>query len=170
MTILCVQMRRLVVMFASLAALAVPAAGSSAGSSDGTLVVKNGVAPAGLPVVQLTITGSVIGKVGHGRIVIDAALGSPAPQVTDYESTAPSTKIDTAQIWRGQDFTFRAVGGKYTILVYGSDVNLVAVGKGSVRLTGLPDTPLGDGKYSLSGDDFVSLPGTQTDKLTLGNG
>jgi hypothetical protein len=163
-------MRRLVVMLASLAALAAPAAASSAGSGDGTLVVKNGVAPAGLPVVQLTITGSVIGKIEHGKIVIDAGVGNPAPQVTDYESTSPSSKIDTAQVWRGQDFTFRAVGGKYTILVYGSGVNLVAVGKGSVKLTGLPDTPLGDGKYSLNGDDFVSLPGTQSDKLSIGNG
>jgi hypothetical protein len=165
-------MRPLVVMLASLAALAVPAAASPAGSVDGTLVVKNAVAPAGVPVVQLTISGSVIGKIDHGRIIIDAGLGSPAPQVTDAAwGPRQSAKSDTAQIWGGTDsFTFRAVGGKYTIVVFGSGVNLVAVGKGSVRLTGLPDTPLGDGKYSLNGDDFVSLPGTQTDKLSIGNG
>jgi hypothetical protein len=165
-------MRPLVVMLASLALLAVPAAAFPAAPVDGTLVVKNGVAPAGVPVVQLTISGSVIGKIDHGRIIVDAGLGSPAAQVTDAAwGPRPSTKSDTAQIWGGTDsFTFRAVGGKYTIVVYGSGVNLVAVGKGSVRLTGLPDTPLGDGKYSLNGDDFVSLPGTQTDKLSIGTG
>ena len=46
-------------------------------------------------------------------------------------------------------------------------MNLVAVGKGTVKLAGIPDTPVGDGKYSLNGVDFVSLPGTQTDKLSI---
>jgi hypothetical protein len=164
-------MRRLVVMLVLISGLA--SAGTlAAATGDGTLVVKNGVAPQGMPVVQLTITGSVIGKVEHGKIIIDAGIGSTAPQVTDAAwGPRPSSKIDTAQVWGGTDtFTFRAVGGKYTILVYGSGVNLVAVGKGSVKLTGQPDTPKGDGKYSLNGDDFVSLPGTQTDKLAVGSG
>jgi hypothetical protein len=99
--------------------------------------------------------------------VIDAGLSSDAPQVTGWEWTGPSTKIDSAQVWKGTDLTFRAVGGKYTILVYGSGVNLVAAGKGTVKLAGIPDTPVGDGKYSLNGVDFVSLPGTQTDKLSI---
>ena len=54
------------------------------------------------------------------------------------------------------------------MLVYGTDVNLVAVGTGTVRLAGMPDTPNGDGRYSLNGDDFVSLPGVQTDKRSIG--
>jgi len=160
-------MRRLIVIFALFAALAVPVGALYAATGDGTLVVKNGVAQAGTPVVALTITGSVIGRIGYGRIVIDAGLSSDAPQVTGWEWTGPSPKIDSAQIWKGTDLTFRAVGGKYTILVYGSGVNLVAVGKGTVKLAGIPDTPVGDGKYSLNGVDFVSLPGTQTDKLSI---
>jgi hypothetical protein len=164
-------MRRLVVMFAVLAALAAPAGVLYAATGDGTLVVKNGSAPKGTPVVALTITGSVIGKIDHGRIVIDRGLGDAAPQVTGAEyGPVPSDKISTAQVWSGTDFTFRAVdGSKYTILVYGSGVNLVAAGKGSVKLAGTPDTPVGDGKYSLNGLDFVSLPGTQTDKLFIGS-
>ena len=43
---------------------------------------------------------------------------------------------DTAQMWIGGDFTFRAVGGKFTILVYGSHVNLVAAGTGKVARRG----------------------------------
>jgi hypothetical protein len=159
-------MRRIVVTLALFTALAVPVGVLYAATGDGTLVVKNGTAPKGTPVVALTISGSVIGKIEHGRIVVDRALGDDAPQVTGAEyGPVPSDKIPTAQVWSGTDFTFRAVDGKYTILIYGSGVNLVAAGKGSVKLAGTPDTPVGDGKYSLNGVDFVSLPGTQTDKL-----
>ena len=41
---------------------------------------------------------------------------------------------------------------------------------GTVRLAGLPDTPHGDGTYSLNGNDFVSLPGSQMiDKRSIGS-
>ena len=56
----------------------------------------------------------------------------------------------------------------FTVLVYGSHVNLIAAGKGSVRLAGMPDTPQGDGTYSLNDGDFHSLPGVQTSRLTIG--
>jgi hypothetical protein len=75
---------------------------------------------------------------------------------------------DTAQMWTGTDFTFRAVGGKFTILVYGSHVNLVAAGTGKVRLAGMPDMTTGDGRYSLNDSDFRSLPDAQTARLLIG--
>jgi hypothetical protein len=31
----------------------------------------------------------------------------------------------------------------------------------------MPDTPSGDGKYSLNEQGFASLPGTQTDTLNI---
>jgi hypothetical protein len=167
-------MRRLPVIFALFAAvLLVPVAASAgrAATGDGSLVVKNGSAPAGTPVVQLTITGSVIGHVDHGRIVIDGGPNPPGsshdPQVTGANCVIRDN--ETAQRCRGDQFSFRAVGGHYTVLLYGTGVDLVAVGSGSVRLSGLPDTPVGDGKYSLNGNDFVSLPGAQTDKLLFGS-
>jgi len=75
---------------------------------------------------------------------------------------------DTAQIWGGTDFKFRAVGGRYTILIYGSGIDVVALGTGTVTLTGLTNTPLSDGSYSLNGADFHSLPGQSTKLLTIG--
>jgi hypothetical protein len=88
--------------------------------------------------------------------------------VTGAEWRGDSKVSDTAQVWRGQNFKFRAVAGKnMVVLVYGSGVDLVAIGKGTVRLAGLPDTTVGDGKYSLNGADFVSLPPTQTDKRAV---
>jgi hypothetical protein len=164
-------MRRLSVIFAVGAALAVPvvALAGPGSSTDGSLVVQHGSAPAGMPVVVLTITGSVIGNVDHGRIVIDGGPNvdpSKAPQVTQ-NAQCVTRDGETARRCNGDNFSFRAVGGKYTLLVYGSNVNVVAVGTGTVKLAGMPDTPHGDGRYSLNGDDFVSLPGSQTDKLAI---
>jgi hypothetical protein len=171
-------MRQLVVSFAVLAALAAPAAASAQATAtgDGSLVVQRGEAPAGVPVVMLKITGSVIGHIDYGRIVIDAGASDAVPQVVGAGRPGDflSSKSDTAQVWpatgKTLDITFRAVGGTFTVLVYGSGVSLVAAGSGSVRLAGLPETPHGDGQYSLNNEDFTSLPGIQTAKLLIGDG
>jgi hypothetical protein len=168
-------MRRLSVILSLFSVIAVPAAALAAttATSDGSLVVKKGAAPQGAPLVVLQITGSVIGEVGgYGKIVIDAgpnADGTQEPLVTGAGLPSDSPRSPTAQVWKATDFKFRAVGGMYTVLVYGTGVNLVAVGSGRVRLAGFPDTPSGDGKYSLNGADFVSLPGTQTDWRVIGS-
>ena len=177
-------MRRLAYLFAVCATLALPAGALSA-SGDGSLVVQNGAAPwdasadwtgvvpaSDTAVVALRITGSVIGKVrDQGRILIDAGNDPDAVvQVVGAGRPGDAKRSDTAQVWTGKDFTFRAVGGTFTILVYGSHVNLVAAGHGAARLAGLPDTPTGDGKYSLNDAEFRSLPGVQTAKLAIGTG
>ncbi len=167
-------MRRLVVTFVSLAALSVPAVAVAMQDApgDGTLVVKDGQAPPTVPVVALKITGTAIGRVAEGgKIVIDDPTpnNGVGPEVTGYDWHRVSTLSDTAQVWGGVDpFKFRAAGGTYTILVYGSGVDITVVGTGTVKLAGTPDTPAGDGKYSLNGKDFRSLPGTQTAFLTIG--
>lgn len=164
-------MRRLSVIFASAAALVVPvvALAGTGASNDGSLVVHNGQAPVGTPVVVLSITGSVIGNVDHGKIIIDggpnAVDNARAPQVTTRCSQADG---DTKQTCKGDNFNFRAVGGHYTLLVYGTGVDVVAVGTGWAKVAGIPDVPVGDGKYSVNGADFASLPGVQTDKLLIG--
>ena len=163
-------MRRIVLPLAVLVGLATPAAVLAAkqGSSDGTLVVKNATAPIDGPdraaVVRLTITGSVIGQVtGQGRIIIDGGAKSPPAEVTGAGSPHAVKVSDTAQAWTGDvdGFKFRAVGGRYAIVIYGSGVSLVALGTGTAVLTGTPDSPT-DGRYSLNGDDFKSLPGLPT--------
>lgn len=175
-------MRRpaLALMFALLSGLlaAAATAAPTPAPTDGSLVVRNGAAlwnvPGQLdtPVVALKVTGSAIGRVvGYGRIVIDAGSDIDAAyQVTGAGRPADSKRSDTAQVWTANDFTFRAVGGTFTILIYGSDVNLVAAGTGTVRLAGTPDMPHGDGQYSVNDADFRSLPGIQTPKLLIGTG
>jgi len=164
-------MRRLSVILGLFTVIAVPAAAlaAPAATGDGSLVVQNGSAPTNTPVVQLTITGSVIGHVDRGKIIIDTGVNGDAPDVTGAEWRGDSTKVDNAQVWKGVDFKFRAVAGKnMVVLVYGTGVDLVAIGKGTVKLAGVPDT-VTDGKYSLNGADFLSLPGTQTDKRSIGS-
>jgi len=173
-------MRRLAFLVLALAAVAAPAAAlaATAAAGDGTLVVQDGQAPYTgpdkAPVVRLTITGSVIGQVeGQGRIIIDAGVKSPPPEVNGVGVTSAPSAIsgDTATVWKaGPDgFKFRAVGGTYTIVIFGSEVNLVAVGTGSVQLAGTPDLGKGDGQYSLNGDPWKSLPGSPTGKLSIGS-
>jgi hypothetical protein len=166
-------MRRLSVILAFGAALAVPvvALAGTGASTDGSLVVHNGQAPVGTPVVVLSITGSVIGNVGHGTLKIDGGpldAGSPkAPQVTSG-ARCVTPDGDTKQTCKGDSFSFRAVGGHYTLVVYGTQIDVVAVGTGWVKVAGIPDLGVGDGRYSVNGDDFASLPGVQTDKLVIG--
>lgn len=174
-------MRRISLFALALLAFAVPAAafGAQATSNDGVLVVKNGQAPRGTPVVQLTITGSVIGQVtDQGRIVIDTGAKGAPPEVTGADLgpiTSKNPDTPNAQWWAstsGNGFKFRVVGGtKVTILIYGSGVNLVAVGTGSVVVAGMPDTPQAsvDGRFSINGNDFKSLPNTPTKQLVIGD-
>lgn len=165
-------MRRLVLVFALCGALAAPAAVLAARTSpgDGTLVVQDGQAPNGVAVVKLTITGSVIGQVtGTGKIIIDPGANGATPQVTGAGTPDTVKGFPTAQKWGYTDgFKFRAVDGTFTIVIYGSGVNLVAIGTGTVSLAGMPSTPSGDGRYSLNGANWRSLPGTQTDKISIG--
>ena len=173
------QMRRFAFLFLALAGLAVPAAALAAKDApgDGTLVVINGQAPDSgpdkAPVVSLKITGSVIGQLtGQGKIIVDGGAKSLPAEVTGPGVTRKDSAIsDTATVWSGgpDGFKFRAVGGTYTILIYGTGVNLVAVGTGFVQLAGMPDWGKGDGRFSLNGDPFRSLPGTPTTRLLIGS-
>jgi hypothetical protein len=162
-------MRRSVVICAFLFALAVPVTVAAA-PADGTLVVKDGNAPKGTPVVVLVIKGAAIGQVtGSGKILIsdERPLDPYTPEVTgaDWQKE----KGDDGMLWSGaRGFRFRAVGGVYKITIWGSGVDLVASGTGSVFLTGSPDTPGRDGSYSLNGGDFKSLPAQTTRQLAIG--
>jgi hypothetical protein len=168
-------MRRLAVLSVSLLALAAPAAAWSMTQApgDGTLVIKNGAAPKGVPVVTLIITGAAIGRISnYGTIVIDDStpLDPYSPEVSgfDWHKDVSPTATKWVGGGLGTGMKFRAVGGTYKITIYGSGVDLSAVGSGFVTLSGIPDTTTGDGVYSLNGDTFRSLPATPLVKLTLG--
>ena len=166
------QMRRFIVICAALGTLAVPSAALAMQTApgDGSLVVKNASALSGTAVVALTVTGTVWGHVGAGKIVIDDATPNDdsSPIVTGAGPSHAVPNSDTALSWSGVDFKFRAVGGKYTVLIYGSVIDVVAFGSGHVTLAGVPDSANGDGFYSLNGDPFRSLPGAPGKRLSIG--
>ncbi len=136
--------------------------------NDGSLVVKNGSAPKGVPVITLVIKGAAIGRVtGFGTIVIEdtTPMDPFSPEVTGWNSLKD---VDTGTKWVGVNMKFRAVGGTYKITIYGSGVYLSAIGTGRVvSLAGIPDQTTGDGSYSFNDDPFKSLPANPLTQVPL---
>ena len=178
MAILSDEMRRLALICLSVAALAAPAAAWALRSSptDGTLVVRAGSAPDGVPLVTLVIKGTVIGHVSSGSpdvddvVVIDDLNGTGEFNASTVGTAFLSKKnvTSTRTKYVGSDFRFRAVEDNYyKVTIYGSGVNLFAVGQGRVTLQGMPDSAVKDGQYSLNGQDFRSLPALPTAWLAI---
>jgi hypothetical protein len=168
-------MRQTAFICALLGALAAPTAALAMRDApgDGSLVIQNGNAPRGA-VVTLVLRGAAIGQItGYGKLVIQDLTpdnGAP-PEVTGFlwhkQVVIDKVTLDTADVYAVTDtLRFRAVGDTYRITIYGSDVDLVASGTGNAILTGSPDSPTHDGRYSLNGADFRSLPALPT-KLTI---
>jgi hypothetical protein len=157
-TILLKAMRRLL-LTCLLTALAVPAVALSAGTlaGDGMLAVRSATAEPGQAVVNLTMTGAVIGQVDRGRVVIDELAPGAGGGIVVTGAERQRDLSSTATLYVGTDIRFRAVGGKYHIRISGSGVDVNAVGQGSVRLQGTPFL-LSDGSYSLNGGDWISMP------------
>jgi len=170
-------MRRVAILVLSALALAAPAAALAFGDAggDGSLVVKNGAAPRGVAVVTLTMNGTTIGHVSTGSpdqfdkvVIYDANntgnIGASAVNGTLLSRTSNADAQKTTLV--GSDFRFRAAGGLYKIWIYGSGVDLFAVGNGRVTLQGQPaGSP--DGKYSINGGDWRSLPAAPSDLLQI---
>ena len=161
-----------------LIALAIPAAALalSDAAGDGTLVVQNGAAPRGLPVVTLVINGTAIGHVSTGSpdafdtVVIDDVNNTNnigASLTNGALSLTRKTVSDTETKFTGSDFRFRAAGGVYKIWIYGSGVDLFAVGQGKVTLQGTPNAGTTDGHYSFNGGAWRSLPPVPSDWLPV---
>jgi hypothetical protein len=173
-------MRRFAIFCLPLIALAVPATALALGdirTGDGTLVVKNGSAPRGVTVVTLSINGTAIGHVSTGSpdqvdkvVIYDANntndIGASATNGQLLSKTVSSSEQTTKLV--GSDFRFRAAGGVYKIWIYGSGVDLFAVGGGKVTLQGLPDSST-DGRYAINGGDWHSLPAVPSDLLQFGS-
>lgn len=172
-------MRRVALLCLPLGALALPAVALAVGTAaaDGTLVVQDGSAPAKVAVVTLVVDGTVIGHVSSGSpgqsdtVVVDDANNTGNVAATGVYLTKSSTidETQTGTKWRfsGSDFRFRAADGIYKVTVYGSGVDLFAVGTGQVVIQGQSDATVPDGRYSLNGHDWRSLPAQASDWLKI---
>lgn len=178
-------MRRLAFVCLPLCALALPAAALAytASTGDGTLVVKDGSGPAKNAVVTIVITGTVLGHVSSGSpdqndtIIVEDIYntGNVAASASEGNYLTKTTGADTNPNFPGatrtklvgSDFRFRAPNGFYKVTIYGSGVDLFAVGQGRVTLQGSSDPSVADGTYSINGRDFRSLPAQATDWLPI---
>jgi hypothetical protein len=164
-------MRRLVWLTVLAIALAVPAVGFAlSGDNDGTLSVKAGIGRA-----YLNFNGSAVGRVARGWIQVTDANPTDGIGFDFSNCDVERDKTDTTTICRGTGIRFRAISGKYQIVMRGSGIYLSAVGQGYAVLNGAGDLP-GidvDGTYSLNDGPYKSLPdlgGTVTLAAPSGGG
>ena len=171
-------MRRLALICLPLIALAVPAAAFAVQKDDGTLVIKNGSAPRTVAVVTLVVDGTALGHVSTGspdqvdKVVIqdfNNGSGDIGASITNSAPTLTRTTDKDKTSFVGSDFRWRAANGTYRIWIYGSGVNVFAVGRGTVVLQGKTDPGVADGRYSLDGQDWHSLPSAPSDLLHFGS-
>lgn len=164
-------MKRILVICASAAILALPAAagaGSGTRSKPGFLVVRDAASDGGVigrPVVTVVVDGFVLGRVsqeGHVAIyhLASGAGGAGSPQATgiDVSRRAVNWRGVPGTEYTGSGFRFRAVGGVYRVVVRGSGVFVFAGGHGRVTVRGSVAYPRRDGTYAIAGTAFRSLP------------
>ena len=153
-------MRRFVVFTVLSIALAAPAAASavllSGSDGDGALSVKNGLGK----IVLLPFNGSAVGRVGHGKLIINDPIDSDGAGFDVWGCDTKTHVGDTAVVCAGDDIRFRAVGGKYKIVAKGAGIFLSAVGRGTVTLDGRGDNAAisSDGVFSINDSPYRSLP------------
>jgi len=148
-------MRRILLTFAVLAALALPAASAARESTpnDGTLSVREA---RGSITIQGPARGAVIGSIRNGSVTINDPIDSDGtgPIVTGDEWS--KERSETATTWGGNRVRFRIIGGTFRIVVRGRGINLSMVGKGNVILKGMGTED--DGSYSVNGEGYSLIP------------
>jgi len=163
-------MRRILLICATGAAFVLPAAAAHARSgraTPGFVVVRKAASDGGVtgnPVVTVVVKGFVLGRISQeGRVQIYHLASAPnsltvqaaGPYVSRRNVTwhgVPGTEFS------GSGYRFRAVGGIYRVVIYGSGVYVYAGGNGRVTLQGSAAYPKSDGEYALDGGPFRSLP------------
>jgi hypothetical protein len=162
-------MRRILLILASVTVLMLPAAASARSGSSGVgfLVVRNAVGDGGVygsPVVTVVVRGFVLGRVSQEARVevfhLPSPAGEGAPQATgpDVSHRGVRWRRFAGTEYSGSGFRFRAIGGSYRVTVRGAGVYIFAGGHGTVTLLGSSVYPHSDGRYSLDGAAFRSLP------------
>jgi hypothetical protein len=119
---------------------------------DGTLLIKDGVGK-----VTVTARGGVIGHLGEGMLTVrDPNPNDSISEVVNGADGSHAVNDFVTKYW-GKDLRFRYIGGKFTITITGSDIDLSAIGKGTVMLAGKGTAD--DGTYSVNGSAPEPFPG-----------
>jgi hypothetical protein len=147
-------MRRLVLLTVLSFGLALPALGSGGTGDDATLSVRNGYGS-----VKLNLTGSVVGRIAHGKISVTDPFLDDGQGVVFWNCDTKTRELSTT-VCTGDNLRFRAIGGKYRLSVRGWGIYLSVVGRGTATLDGSGEDPsvARDGVYSLNDQAYRSLP------------
>jgi hypothetical protein len=126
---------------------------------DGTLTVREGRAT-----IQLRMKGTVIGRLGRGRLTVTDSPDGATIIVRGEEGEIPISGRTTA--YTGRNIRFRIADEKrFTVKLAGKGLNFSAVGRGDGWIDGWGDPDEGlfyDGTYALNGVDFPTLPNERT--------
>ena len=135
-------------------ALALPGAAvaHTRAPGDGSVVVKDGIGK-----VTIVARGGVIGHLGVG--VLTVRDPNPDDNIGEIVTGAERTHEvnDYVTKYWGKDVRFRYIGGKFAIAINGADIDLSAIGRGTVELVGSGTAD--DGTYSLNDSKPQPLPG-----------
>jgi hypothetical protein len=146
-------MRRLLIPCALVALLVFPAAAAARPNApgDGTLVVRNGSGT-----INLVATGAVIGSCDHCSVtIVDPQAGDGSGPIVSGEESKVDLN-DTKSRWSGDGVRFRLIGGFFRLRVFGTGIDLSAVGRGQGTIRGAGT--LNDGTYAVNGGDRRPLP------------
>jgi hypothetical protein len=150
--------RRIFIISALIALFALPAValGALRAPGDGTLDVKDGTG-----LVQIKAKGGVIGRFYVGTLVVRDL--NPDDDVDAVVTGAEGVKPvnDFVTVYTGKNIRFRFIGANFKITVRGSDIDLSAVGRGTVTLQGF--TTSDSGTYSFNDKAPLPLPVFQQD-------
>jgi hypothetical protein len=146
----------------TVAVFAVSLAGSAAAANpkpqDGTFSVRDGRAA-----IQLRMKGSIIGRVGNGKLVV---TDSPDGATIVVRGAEKRETLGKRTVYTGTNIRFRVADDKrFSVKVSGKGLNFSAVGRGDGWMDGWGDPAGGvyfDGSYSLNGVEFPSLPNERT--------
>ena len=137
-------------LFGVLAVLVITgtAAARSGGPNDGTLTVKNGDGR-----IVMIGRGAVIGRFDKGQVTIKDPNPNDGvgPIVTGADVT--QSLNDKTTRYSGSNVRFRMIGGPFAVTVFGTDVDLSAIGRGLIQLNGslVARGVVDDGTYAVNG-------------------
>jgi hypothetical protein len=119
--------------------------------TDGTLIVKDGVGR-----IVINAKGGVIGRFDKGQVTIKDPIPGDGTGPIVNGAEAEQSINDTTTRYAGTNVRFRIIGGKFSITVDASNIDLSVIGNGSVKLDGRGT--LDDGTYSMNGGPSQAFP------------
>jgi hypothetical protein len=123
----------------------------SSGPTDGTLSVKNADGK-----VVFNGKGLAIGRLDKGQVTIKDPnpYDGSGPIVTGADSVQALGERTTR--YSGTKIRFRIIGGAFTLIVFGTNIDVSVVGRGLVTLDGLDDNT--DASFAVNGADPEPFP------------